>query len=280
MKKIAILLTVFNRKELTIECLNNIFNQQLPPSVILTIFLTDDGSTDGTSKIIKEKFPNVKIIHGNGSLYWNRGMWTAWDFASKEDNFDAYLWLNNDTILRDNAINDMIIYSNHENNKCIIVGAVESSNGDQTTYGGYISGQRIDPNGELQKVDYFNGNVVLVPQYVYNLVGNLDYKYRHSFGDFDYGLIARKKGVSSYLTKNYVGKCDRHDKLNNWCNPNVPLKQRLHSLFLPTGYNPREAFYFEHKHYNIFIALFHQFTLWIRVFFPSLWIKMGHRANP
>lgn len=41
------------------------------------VFLVDDESTDGTSEAIKSEFPEVSIIKGDGSLFWNRGMYTA-----------------------------------------------------------------------------------------------------------------------------------------------------------------------------------------------------------
>ena len=280
MKRIAILLTVFNRKEITIKCLNNVYNQHLPYNVNISVFLTDDGSSDGTSETIKDLYPDITIIKGDGSLYWNRGMWTAWNEASK-GNYDAYLWLNNDTFLYSKAINKLLEISVLMNDESIVVGAIESTKmNNTTTYGGYIKGKRIDPSGRPQKIDYFNGNVVLIPKYVFEVVGNLDYKYRHSFGDFDYGLRAKKNGISSFLSDCFVGNCDRHEKLNNWCNPEVSFKDRVRCLFLPTGYPPLEVFYYERKHNNMLKALFHQCTLWMRVLFPSLWVKMGHRAKP
>lgn len=51
MQTIAILLTVFNRKEKTVKCLQHL-NIQLPLQGYKTdIYLTDDGCTDGTPKL-------------------------------------------------------------------------------------------------------------------------------------------------------------------------------------------------------------------------------------
>lgn len=83
-QSIAILLTVFNRKLKTIKCLDNIHNQNSFSTYEINIFLTDDGSTDGTSDLIKSKYPNVTIIKGN-NLYWNRGMLTSWKAAIKKN---------------------------------------------------------------------------------------------------------------------------------------------------------------------------------------------------
>ena len=48
MKQIAVLLTVFNRKEKTLLCLKNLYQQTLPNEYRIDIYLTNDGCTDGT----------------------------------------------------------------------------------------------------------------------------------------------------------------------------------------------------------------------------------------
>lgn len=57
MNHIAILLTVFNRKEKTIKCLRNITAQSLPADTKFDIYIVDGGSTDGTVESVKHSFP-------------------------------------------------------------------------------------------------------------------------------------------------------------------------------------------------------------------------------
>ena len=56
MKSIAVLLTCFNRRSLTITSLQHLFLNKLPSNYSMSVFLVDDGSTDGTSLAIKENF--------------------------------------------------------------------------------------------------------------------------------------------------------------------------------------------------------------------------------
>lgn len=77
MRTIAALLTVYNRKEKTLACLRELFAQNIPDNYILNVYLTDDGCTDGTPEAIAIEFPSVHIIKGDGSLFWNRGMYAA-----------------------------------------------------------------------------------------------------------------------------------------------------------------------------------------------------------
>ena len=83
MKQIAVLLTVFNRKEKTLLCLKNLYQQTLPNEYRIDIYLTNDGCTDGTPEAVKEQYPQVNIINAQGNLYWNRGMHLAWQTATQ-----------------------------------------------------------------------------------------------------------------------------------------------------------------------------------------------------
>lgn len=274
--EIATLLTVHNRKEKTLQCLENLYKQVIPEGYELQVYLTDDGCTDGTPEAIRKEFPQVNIVSGDGTLFWNRGMWTAWDAASKAKDYDYYLWLNDDTFLYEDCISSLVHASKLKEDKAIIVGAcqwLDHSKG--LSYGAFLKNkQRIIPNGTLKEAETFNGNVVLIPRDVFNQVGNLDYYYRHSHGDTDYGFRAHKLGIKIYQSEKYLGECDRHEKLPQWCNPDTPLKKRIEFLNLPTQYSPKEAFYYERKHYGLKTALFHQITIYVRLLFPSFWSKV------
>ncbi|PHK28356.1 hypothetical protein VF13_40810, partial [Nostoc linckia z16] len=111
MKKIAVLITSHNRKEKTVACLHALFNCSIPTGYQINIFLVDDGSTDGTAEKVMFTFPAVRIINGNGDLYWNRGMHLAWRTALKSDTYDYFLWLNDDVTLFKTALEQLIVTS-------------------------------------------------------------------------------------------------------------------------------------------------------------------------
>lgn len=276
MKSIAVLLTVFNRKEKTLQCLSNLFDQELPQGYSLDVYLTNDGCTDGTPEAVKELFSQVKIIDGDGNLFWNRGMWTAWNTASKAKDYDFYFWLNDDTFLYDEALVKLLQISQTYEDKAIIVGATESLDRTHTTYGGTILSKGIpEVNGNNAKCDTFNGNIVLIPKYVYESIGNLDPYYSHSGGDTDYGYAATKQGIAIYQVGEHLGVCDEHPTLSNWCNPELPLRKRWNALHLPNGQPPREIFHLESKFFGIGRATFHYFTTYLHCIFPQLWGVMG-----
>ena len=274
MQTIAVLLTVHNRKEKTLQCLESLYAQQPVEKASIHVYLTDDGCTDGTPEAVTSLYPQVHIIHGDGTLFWNRGMYTAWKEAAKR-NYDFYLWLNDDTYVYPRMLVSLLQASREKNDKAIIVGATQSADHRQATYGGRLfNGQIPIPNGDLVSITYFNGNIVLVPRHVFKQLGNLDYYFTHSKGDFDYGMRAHKVGIEMYQTGTYLGECESHETLDKWCNPHVPFKQRWKMLHHPNGMPPKETFHLEKRHFGIGIALFHYFTIHLRCLFPSIWIKI------
>ena len=69
----AVILTCFNRKDTTLRCLKQLYQQKTSGN--MDVFLCDDASTDGTSEAVQKQFPKVHIVRGNGNLFWNRECW-------------------------------------------------------------------------------------------------------------------------------------------------------------------------------------------------------------
>lgn len=268
----AVLLTCHNRRKKTIDCLSALFKCTLPANNQMEIFLVNDGSTDGTEIAVKELFPSVNIIDGDGQLYWNRGMRLAWETAVKANDFDYFLWLNDDTILLENALNLMISHAVVFENKRIIVGTTCSEVTGEFTYGGYkFYNDKLIPNGTWQDCDYFNGNIALIPNYVFKNVGFIDKRFSHSLGDFDYGMRARKLGFIHLSSSEYLGFCERHERAPLWRDNSLPIGKRFKHLYSPLGKNPIEAFISDKRHHGIINAIYHFITLHIRVLVPQLW---------
>jgi GT2 family glycosyltransferase len=273
--KIAVLMTVHNRRDKTLKCLEGLKSQILSDSLIVDIYITDDGSTDGTDMAIRERYPDVKILLGDGSLFWNRGMRKAWVEAAKHDEYDCFLWLNDDTYLFDDTLSVFINCSVQIGQKGIIIGATTNNSRSEVTYGGMKDGRLLSPDGTLQDCTTFNGNVVLVSRHAFEQIGFLDPYYVHAIGDIDYGLMARTKGVRCVLTPKYIGICEKNPRLPDWVCPDIPFSRRWKNFHSPLGYGePRAFFHFNRKHFGIIKALNVYIRNHIRLFFPSLWNRI------
>ena len=135
--KLSTILTVFNRKEKTLNCLTSLFNITHD----IDVYLVDDGSTDGTWDAVKEKFPQVNLIKGNGNLFWSRGMYTAWKEAVKGD-YDAYIWLNDDQKLRSNFLEELFSVEQENNWNCIVTGRIADIESGEIIYCGYDNNKK------------------------------------------------------------------------------------------------------------------------------------------
>lgn len=275
-KSIAILLTVYNRKECTLKCLQQLKEQNLPDDVSVEIYVVDGGSTDGTVGAICEQYPGVNIEVREG-VFWNRGMHAAWKWAASERAYDYYLWMNDDTFIYSDCISSLLQDSVNCNDKAIIVGAtLDTKTKSKQTYGGRLSDGNFPPLGTAVEVNHFNGNIVLVPSAVYDVLGNLDPYYTHSKGDFDYGVRAKKVGIKMIQAAKVMGECDVHPRIDKWCDPTVPLAQRWKQMKRPNGMPPNESFHLNRKT-SLLLAIYVYVSIYIQCLFPGLWVKMGKR---
>ena len=48
--RLAVLMTCHNRRQKTLACLAALQRQELPPNIVLKVYLVDDGSTNRVSK--------------------------------------------------------------------------------------------------------------------------------------------------------------------------------------------------------------------------------------
>lgn len=98
---ISILIPVFNGIDFTKKCLKNLVNQldqSISEDVVTSIILIDDGSSDGTGKWVSENYPHVKILNGDGGLWWSGSINKGMQYAFDSQNADAVLWWNNDIL--------------------------------------------------------------------------------------------------------------------------------------------------------------------------------------
>lgn len=102
--KIGIIIPVFNRIKLTTACLESLKNVLYPN---VEIIIVDDGSTDGTSEIIKNDYPYVVIVKGDGNLWWAKATNMGIEKAIL-NNCHYVLFLNNDDEVDELILNNLM----------------------------------------------------------------------------------------------------------------------------------------------------------------------------
>ena len=244
---LAILLTCYNRKQKTLDCLSNLFEQSLPEEIQLSVYLVDDGSTDGTTEAVQQKYPHVNVLQGDGSLFWTGGMQLAFAEAIRHSH-NFYLWLNDDTILYPTAIKTLLTTFDYAvakvgNLNVIVAGATQDPDSGVLTYGGVLKGHWTHPCrfhwlksiAEPQPCDTMNGNCVLISHQAAELVGGLDLTFRHYAADFDYGLRAKQRGGTVWMAPGYVGTCVYNHPRQQMQQNDSSLTQQVQKLEQPKG---------------------------------------------
>lgn len=270
--KFAVLMTCFNRVETTLECLRHLFATRLPDSASFDVWLNDDGCTDGTSERVSKEFPMINVVKGSGCDYWCGGMRRVWDEASKHFDYDVYLWLNDDTMLNEDALE--VLLSSSTANDSILVGAVCGRDGT-ATYGGEKAAGFYPPDGTWASIVQMNGNIVSVPRSVFNRLGNLPDYMTHSLGDCYYSRLAVKMGIPVLLSPAFIGVCEKNERIPAWKREDVPLAKRLKSLYSPLGGSePKVVFRYRAKMFGVTMAAKVVLSNHLRAMFPGLWRKM------
>ena len=287
MNKIAVLITCHNRKEKTISSLASLFKAQeyYGKDLELSVYLTDDGSTDGTSEEIGKRWPDVVILKGSGSLFWAGGMRNSWQKAL-EKNYDGYLLVNDDTILLQNLFENILFtdkYSIKEFGKSgIYIGSTIDPETKELTYGGAVFSNRflllyhkVKPDRIPKQCQLGNANIMYVSHNVVNKIGTLHKGYKHGIADYDYTLKACKNNIPVLLIPGICGYC-RNDHVDKYeMVTNLTLNERIKFLYSPTGLAFSDNLQLMKNHFP-FRLPFVFFSGWFKSLFPKVYIKINN----
>lgn len=255
MKRIAVLMTCYNRVNTTLDCLQRLFAQELPEGFSFDVWLVDDASPDHTGEVVKLKYPTVNVIQSEGGLFWTKGMRLAWDEAARAKEYNFYLWLNDDVLLFNGALSSLISDYNLMAGKepGVVVGTCSrDSRGETLEYGSYL-GSVMRPSGKPVRVpnEYsMSGNVVLIPHLVFRAIGPIFGGYSHAKGDSDYQKMLDRHGIPRYCSSRISGMCPvQHDRYLHL--DGKPFGERMRVLFHPKGLALWDTVLYRYRHWGI-----------------------------
>ena len=269
--EVCVIFTCHNRAEKSKKCVESLIEGNRD---INTFFIVvDDGSSDSTVDKLEDintVYHNLHIIHGDGKLFYSKGMRAGMLWLNESGHiFDYVLLINDDVEFAENVIEKLILESKSKKN-AIIVGAMHDDSGN-FTYGGVsfkkgtIKQKYMSPEKADVLCDTFNANCVLIPWKAYNNCEPMDGYYDHSFGDFDYGFSLRRKGNEIYTSSFFAGKCNRNEKKGTWLDSSLPRLERLRKKESPKGLPFKSYFYYLNKNFGFCQALLHAFTPYIKI---------------
>lgn len=236
--------------------------------VELSAVVVDDGSLDGTAPAIRDEFQWAEVlVNADAPLFWCRGMNRAMAWAQKAT-FDAYLLLNDDTVLQPDAVARLLECAaalRAERGRAVLVtGSTCDARTGALTYGGErrrslwrpVNMVPVVPSAIPQPIDTFNGNIVLLPAEAVALIGNLDAAYEHAMGDTDYGLRAGSAGVEVWLAPGFHGTCSNNPLSGSYRDAALPPRERWRHMLSRKGLPWRSWVHFTRRHAGPFWPMY------------------------
>lgn len=293
--KIAVILTCHNRCQKTDACLGSLLraqNSSLHTDIDLSVFLTDDGCTDGTADLVSKKYGDalkITIVLGDGNLYWAGGMRKAWNVAlSANEKFDYFLLINDDTTLFPKTFDELFAAEEYCIKKYHVEGLYSGitclpTNSQIVSYGGHVLKNRfsfitkkLDAIGKVQECDMANANILMVHTSVVEKIGIFYEGYQHAEADYDYSIVAKRNGFPVVVTANICGECDydhssRQDYLKELCSMTLSKRKEFfaHPLHSSDDY---VTFIKRTAPYRTPMVLLGR---WINLYFPQVYLLLS-----
>jgi GT2 family glycosyltransferase len=203
---LSVIILNYNTKQLLKDCLSSIFASGRSES--WEVIVSDNGSTDGSLDMVKQEFPQVKIIANNANLGFSKGN----NVAIMQAVGRHILLLNSDTIVKPDAFTKMVAKADSSANIGALGPKILLPNGELDPsarrnfpnpanaflrlfglkrFSNYNVSGPIDQEMEVEAI---MGACMLVPRQVVDKVGMLDEQFFFYGEDLDWCFRIKQAG--------------------------------------------------------------------------------------
>ena len=280
---IFVVMAVHNRKEITRQCLEQLINQTYSK---LKIIVIDDGSTDGTSQMIETQYPDIHLLHGDGSYWWSKSMNMGIDAVLKiAATNDLVLTMNDDTDFNHSFVETFYKESLRYPNSLIGSLNLIKMNTDRI----FSAGGRYDLLFSNHKVNYpigtpyndnlFEGHLItdylpgrgtLIPVKTFREIGYYDDEnFPQYIADEEFSYRAKLKGYNCIISTKAKVYVNTDSTGLNFINNKINYKMFYKSLTAINSINNlkyRVNFAYKHSKYPLVYIIFNYSRLFIKSF--------------
>jgi len=217
--ELSIIIPSFNTKKLLRNCLKSIFEQT--QKIKFKVIVIDNNSEDGSIKMIKEKFPQVKLICNERNFGFARANNQGLTHAQG----DCVLFLNSDTLILDGAIDKAVEFMKKDKRVDILGCQLLNQNKTIQHSGGFFPkltrvfswmvfidelpflDQIIKPYQQsnrnfyqkIKQLDWVTGGFMLVKKEVINRIKGFDERFFMYAEEVDFCFRAKKLGFNVWF---------------------------------------------------------------------------------
>lgn len=204
--KAFVVIPVHNRIHYTCACLRSLESQTLQG---INVIVVNDGSSDATERVLKDQFPYVTVLLGDGNLWWTGAMNKGVKYANDRGG-EYVLSLNNDLEVAKDYVEKMVYWAKQKP-KTILGSYVFDIATGEPSFGGSLMDWRnaketnlldllpLERRSGLHPVTHFPGRGLWLPMEVFQRIGFFDTKnFPHYFADYDFTLRAYRAGFELY----------------------------------------------------------------------------------
>jgi len=211
-------------------------------------------------------------------------MRAAWAAAARLERYDYFLWINDDVVLDDGAMERAVglamRWESERTEVGVFVGALRDPVSGHVTYGGVrrpsrlraLYFERVVSEGEPEPVETCNGNFLIVPRKVMERVGMIDPVFVHALGDYDYGFRVARAGFLVLALPGTVGTCPRNPEIERTRVLSMTLGERWKRMLGPKHYPLRPWLVYAWRHTGWLWPLF-----FLRPYVEALWPRIFTR---
>lgn len=217
--KVSIIVLNWNGLEDTIECLESLRRLSYPNYDVIVV---DNGSEDGSPRVIRKRFPEVILIENEANLGFVRGNNVGMAQAL-QDGADYLFLLNNDTYVDEDCLTELARVAASDPSIGVVGPLMQrhfqpsiiDMGGDFDFWTGNVHLRRFNEQldgADMLPIDYVWGCGFFVKAQVVREVGLFDPKYVAYYEDAAFCMRARAKGYRTIVALkahiwHKIGRC-------------------------------------------------------------------------